>query len=180
MDDIEDKSDNSWYEKIEDTIERVIFSGRWLLAPVFLGLILVLAVILVKFITMLIVFIPASVNMSFDDVTMAVLKFLDLALLGNLVLIVTFSGYENFVSKIDVAKDHKDRPSWMGNLDFSGLKLKIIGSVVAISLIELLQDFLHLAGGLDPSIVFWHIMLHLTFVVSGLIFAIMEYIAERR
>ncbi|MDR0912994.1 MAG: YqhA family protein, partial [Methanobrevibacter sp.] len=89
----------------------------------FLGMIVVIAIIFIKFFQLLIAFIPASIGMSFEEVAMTALNLLDLALLGNLILLVTFSGYENFVSKINPAKDHKDRPTWMGNLDFSGLKL---------------------------------------------------------
>lgn len=115
-----------------------------------------------------------------DEWIVQVLELLDLTLVANLVVIVAFSGYENFISKIDVAKKHRDRPSWMGRLDFSGLKLKIIGSVVAISLIELLQDFLNATSTVDPTVEFWRIALHLTFVATGLVFAGMEILAEKR
>lgn len=109
-----------------------------------------------------------------------VLELLDLTLVANLVLIVAFSGYENFVSRIDGAIGHHDRLSWMGHLDFSGLKLKIIGSIVAISLIELLQDFLNLSASTSNTVEFWRIILHLVFLVSGFIFAKMEVLAEKR
>lgn len=164
---------------IENGTEKILFSSRWILAPIYLGLIVVLLIILIKFIYAIILFIPDSIHMDFHEVTMNVLNLLDLSLLANLVLIVTFSGYENFVSRIGAAENHEDRPSWMGNLDFSGLKLKIIGSVVAISLIELLRDFLDISS-VSQSIIFWRIVLHLTFVFSGLIFAIMEYIADKK
>lgn len=107
-----------------------------------------------------------------------ILKLLDLTLVANLVLIVAMSGYENFVSKMEIARHHIDRPAWMDRLDFSGLKLKIIGSVVAISLIELLQDFLR--ASFDPNIEFWRIIIHLTFVVTGIAFASMEILSEKR
>jgi uncharacterized protein (TIGR00645 family) len=74
------------------------------------------------------------------------LGLLDLVLLGNLVLIVLFAGYENFVSKIEIAEKSVDRPSWMGTIDFSGLKLKLIGSLVALPVIELLKDFIELSN----------------------------------
>lgn len=118
-------------------------------------------------------------TLTYNEWIMHVLELLDLTLVANLVLIVAFSGYENFISKIDVSEEHVDRPSWMGLLDFSGLKLKIIGSVVAISLIELLQDFLNVTS-IDPNIEFWRIMLHLTFVVTGVVFAAMEILSEKR
>ena len=172
-------NDKNSIDMIEESTEKILFSSRWLLAPIYLGLIVVLIVILVKFVISVISFIPNSFNLSFHEVTMDVLNLLDLSLLANLVLIVTFSGYENFVSRIGVAEDHKDRPSWMGNLDFSGLKLKIIGSVVAISLIELLRDFLDVSQT-SETIIFWIIILHLTFVFSGLIFSLMEYIAKKK
>ncbi|WP_224425206.1 TIGR00645 family protein [Methanobrevibacter sp. TMH8] len=156
-----------------------MFSSRWLLAPIFLGMIVVIAIIFIKFFQLLIGFIPESMGMSFEEVAMGALNLLDLALLGNLILLVTFSGYENFVSKINPAQDHKDRPSWMGNLDFSGLKLKIVGSIVVISLIELLHDFLEAAQGVDPNIEFWRILLHIVFVISGVLFALMDYISAK-
>ena len=109
-----------------------------------------------------------------------VLALLDIVLLGNLILIVIFAGYENFVSKIDAAHESEDRPHWMGTIDFSGLKLKLIGSLVAISVIELLKDFIGLGEGhkVDDSLI-WRVIIHLVFVVSGVMFAIMDAIAAR-
>ena len=154
-------------------------------------LILVLFLILWKFIGDVIHFIQIMNTLTDDEWIVHVLELLDLTLVANLVVIVAFSGYENFISKIDVAEKHRDRPSWMGRLDFSGLKLKIIGSVVAISLIELLQDFLNATTtvdpnvefwriAVDPNVEFWRIALHLTFVLTGLVFAGMEILAEKR
>ncbi|KZX11916.1 TIGR00645 family protein [Methanobrevibacter curvatus] len=165
---------------IEDTIEKIIFQSRWVLAPIFLGLVVALILVLIKFFQILIGFVPEVFAMSFDELAMAILNLLDIALLGNLLLIVIFSGYENFVSKIDHAVDHEDRPSWMGHLDFSGLKIKIVGSIVAISLIELLHDFLGATEHFDPNVTFWRIVLHIVFVISGVLFALMDYIAEKR
>ncbi|MDB5454267.1 MAG: hypothetical protein JWO33_2845, partial [Caulobacteraceae bacterium] len=105
----------------------------------------------------------------------------DLSLAGNLVLIVIFSGYENFVSKIDVAA-HEDRPDWMGTVDFSGLKLKLIASIVAISGIALLKAFLTLTEPeaiLDQPRLMWLVAIHLTFVVSGVLLALMDFISSR-
>lgn len=135
---------------------------------------------MVKFFQVLIGFVTEAPSLGFDEWIIGILNLLDLALLGNLVLIVTFSGYENFVSKIDVAEAHVDRPSWMGRLDFSGLKLKIVGSIVAISLIELLQDFLYAINNVDPTIEFWRASLHIIFVVTGVLFATMEYLIEKK
>ena len=109
------------------------------------------------------------------------LALLDLTLLANLILMVIFAGYENFVSRIDVATESKDRPHWMGTIDFSGLKIKLIGSLVAISVIELLKDFIELSGDAEVGEgTVWRVLIHLTFVLSGVLFALMDWIADKR
>jgi uncharacterized protein (TIGR00645 family) len=164
---------------LEDSTESILFASRWLLAPVYLGLVLALGIVTVKFFQRLWEFVRECLEMNVEEVAIHILSLLDVALLANLLLIVIFSGYENFVSKINPAVGHEDRPSWMGHLDFSGLKIKIVGSIVAISLIELLQDFLHASEGVTTHLL-WRVILHLTFVVSGLLFAVMDYVAEKR
>lgn len=162
----------------EDKMERLLFASRWILSPMYVILILVLALILFRFIGDVVYFIMHMYTFTENEWIIEVLKLLDLTLVANLVLIVGISGYENFVSKIDIAEHHRDRPSWMGRLDFSGLKLKIISSVVAISIIELLQDFLKMS--FDPNVEFWRIAIHLTFVLTGVVFAGMEILSEKR
>jgi uncharacterized protein (TIGR00645 family) len=109
------------------------------------------------------------------------LALLDLTLLANLILMVIFAGYENFVSRIDAAANSTDRPHWMGTIDFSGLKIKLIGSLVAISVIELLKDFIELSGEAEVGEgTIWRIAIHLTFVASGVLFALMDWIADKR
>ena len=109
-----------------------------------------------------------------------VLSLIDLSLAGNLLLIVIFSGYENFVSKIDTGAD-EDRPGWMGTVDFSGLKMKLIASIVAISAIALLKAFMRLAEGdsVDDRHLMWLVGIHLTFVVSGVMLALMDLLASK-
>jgi uncharacterized protein (TIGR00645 family) len=162
----------------------VLFRSRWLLAPFYLGLVLSLAMLLAAFVGELVHALPQALNITHVDpeqVILAVLGLIDLSLAGNLVVIVIFSGYENFVSRIDT-ENSEDRPGWMGTLDFSGLKMKLIGSIVAISAISLLRAFMTLTEGnaaLDEPRLRWLVTLHITFVVSGLLFAAMDWIAER-
>ena len=164
---------------LEDNTEKLLYASRWVLSPMYILLIVVLILILIKFVGDVTRFISIMGTLTDNEWIVQVLELLDLTLVANLVLIVAFSGYENFISKIDVAASHIARPSWMGRLDFSGLKLKIIGSVVAISLIELLQDFLNTTSNIDPNVEFWRIALHLTFVATGLVFAGMEILSEK-
>lgn len=164
---------------IEYFLEVVLFGGRWLLAPLYLGLVLSLIALVVQFIKSFIHLMSTVFSSSLHTTTLDVLELLDITLLGNLIVIIIFSGYENFVSKIGVAESSEDRPSWMGKVDYSGLKIKLIGSLVAISVIELLKDFME-KDSIDSDIEMWRIAIHLTFVISGVLFAIMDYIADRR
>jgi len=126
---------------IENLLEKTMFASRWIMAPVYLGLIVCLIFLLYVFIHEIIVFIPLATSAGESGVILFTLNLIDLSLAGNLLLMVIFSGYENFVSKIDVA-NHKDKPAWMGKVNFANLKLKLISSIVAISGIHLLKIFL--------------------------------------
>ena len=164
-------------KRFESPLERIICGARWLMAPFYLGLIGSLAVLMFKFIQELFHFFPLVVSADESQVILWVLTLIDLSLAGNLVLMVIFSGYENFVSKIDVAS-HKDRPDWMGTVDFSGLKLKLIASIVAISGIHLLKSFMSIEE-MDKGNLMWLLILHGTFVLSGVFLALMDYITEK-
>lgn len=166
-------------KQVSEVIEKIIFHGRWVLAPVYLGMLVTLVVLAFKFIQELVLLVSHVSHSSMHEVTLQLLSLLDITLLGNLVLIMIFSGYENFVSKIGVSDEHEDRPHWMGNVDYSGLKIKLVGSLVAISMIELLRDFME-ADSIDHETVKWRILIHLTFVVSGLLFSFMDYMADKR
>ena len=135
--------DRSAKAALEHWLEMIMFNSRWLMAPFYLGLIVSLAMLMFVFGYELIHGIPEAITNP-EEAIMLVLSLIDLSLAGNLLLIVIFSGYENFVSKIDTG-DHEDRPQWMGTVDFSGMKLKLIGSIVAISAISLLRSFMTLA-----------------------------------
>ena len=166
-------------KRVETFIEKSLFGARWLLAPLYLGLAFSLIPICIKFVARFIHILETLTTSDMHDVTLQILELLDITLLGNLIVIIIFSGYENFVSKIGVAKYSVDRPSWMGKVDYSGLKIKLIGSLVAISVIELLKDFMN-PEKLSPEIERWRIAIHLTFVISGVLFALMDYIADKR
>src|ERR1700704_6104950 len=110
---------------LEKALESVLFNSRWLLAPVYIGLVLSLVMLLVAFVGEIVEAVPHIIGMKTEEVILTVLSLIDLSLALNLVLIVVFSGYENFVSKIDTGGS-EDRPQWMGTLDFSGMKMKLI------------------------------------------------------
>jgi uncharacterized protein (TIGR00645 family) len=166
--------------KIEHLLEVTIFRSRWLLAPFFLGLTVGIVLLLVKFIQELFHLTTHVVSASETDIVIGLLTLVDMALVGSLLLMIIFSGYEIFVSKIDVAQ-HADRPEWMGKVDFGGLKLKVIGAIVAISAIDLLKTFVDIPDEPTPEnldMYFWKVTLHMAFVLSGVIFAWMDRIAS--
>lgn len=163
-------------KKVEHFLEMVIFNSRWLLVPYYLGLVLAIALLLVKFVKEFISFAVMVFTGSGSDVIIGILTLIDVVLLSNLLLIMIFAGYENFVSKIDTG-DSEDRPSWMGTVSFSDLKMKLIGSIVAISGIELLKAFVEIdKGHLTNEDLAWKVGIHMTFVVTGLLFALSDWL----
>ena len=157
---------------LETFLERAMFSSRWALAPIYVALCLTLLVITYKVITLFLYEITHLGDLTLNELLVFVLHIVDLALVGNLVLMVIFAGYENFVSKINV-NNHEDKPDWMGTVDFSGLKLKLISSIVAISGIHLLKVFFAIEKYTDSQIILF-IAIHLTFVLSGVLLAYMD------
>jgi len=171
--------------RIETAFERGLFRARWLMAPFYLGLVVALFMLLVMFVRELIHYFPAVFapygEMTANDTILVVLTLVDLSLAGNLLLIVLFSGYENFVSKLDL-EGETDRPPWMGTVDFSGLKMKLIASIVAISGIQLLKTFMNIdkvGYELNPEEALWGVVIHLTFVTSGVLLALMDWLSAK-
>ncbi|MGE6360235.1 TIGR00645 family protein [Psychrobacter glacincola] len=166
----------SMLRNIERYLEKTIFNSRWILAPFYLGLVLGIILLFIKFIQKTVMMFNTVFSASVSDVIVNILVLVDLSLVASLLLIIIFSGYEIFVSKIDTG-DHVDRPSWMGKVDFSGLKLKVIGAIVAISAIDLLKSFMDIPNELsegEADKLMWKVIIHMTFVLSGLLFAIMD------
>jgi uncharacterized protein (TIGR00645 family) len=160
----------------ERGFERAIFMSRWLLAPFYLGLSLALAVLLYDFVRRTIHLVEHLQIVEHDTIIIGILGLIDLSLMGNLVLMVMFAGYENFVSRMSV-EDHPDRPGWMGHVGFGELKLKLMTSIVAISAIHVLEDFMN-AANLPNRDLAWRAGLHLLFVVSGLMLALMDRVSR--
>lgn len=161
----------------ERAFERFIFASRWLMAPFYLGLIVALAALVVVFARDLVDEVMKLGQLAETEIIVWVLSLIDLSLAGNLLVMVIFAGYENFVSKMDIG-DHPDRPSWMGKVDFSGMKLKLVASIVAISAIHLLRAFMEI-DTIDDRSLRWKIIIHVVFVVSGVLLALMDWISEQ-
>lgn len=162
---------------IETVIERILFASRWLLTPMYLGMTLLLVLFAIKFFQELIHLLPGILEMAETDLILVALALIDLTLVANLIIMVIISGYENFVSRIDLdAKSEK--LSWVGKLDSGTLKLKVAASIVAISSIHLLKAFMNVNKA-DTTTLMWLVIIHMTFVVSALLLAWLDKMAFR-
>ena len=164
-------------KQLESNFEALIFSGRWLLAPFFFGLFVAVLLLLVKFMKLLGAMVLNTFHATNEQMLINILTLVDTALLAGLLLIIIFSGYENFVSKLNI-EQHEDRPAWMGKVGFSGLKIKLISAIVAISAVELLKVFIDWQHYTEEQL-FWKVLIHMAFVVSGVLFSITDYINSK-
>lgn len=161
---------------IERILERFIFGSRWLLAPFYVLLVFALGALLLKALQETWHFVGHVWTATESEVILGVLALVDLTFTGSLIVIVIFSGYENFVSRID-NDAHADWPEWMSQIDFSGLKLKLISSIVAISAIQVLKAFMNLKSISDRDLI-WYVVIHMVFVISGLLMALSDKWSE--
>lgn len=160
---------------IERFIEKTLFASRWLLAPMYLGLGLALLALGIKFFQEVLHLFTEILHMPDANMILALLALVDMTLVGSLVVMVMFSGYENFVSRIDL-DEGADRLYWLGKLDAGTLKLKVAASIVAISSIHLLSVFMR-AQDIGNDKLLWYVVLHLTFVVSAVLLAVLDRLA---
>ena len=164
---------NPTLKRVEKGFESLIFNSRWLMAPFYFGLVVSLAVLLLKFCMLLWEFIVHAPGSKESDIILGVLAMIDVSLTGNLILIVVFSGYENFVSRLNPG-DHPDWPEWMTKVDFAGLKQKMLASIVAISAIQVLKAFMSIDTVFEPQKLAWLVGVHLVFVVSAFMLAMSD------
>jgi uncharacterized protein (TIGR00645 family) len=153
---------NQYLNGFKKALESVLFNSRWLMALFYLGLVVGLAVLLYKFFMILWEFILHAPAAKEADIILGVLSLIDVSLVGNLVLIVVFSGYENFVSRID-PEGNPNWPEWMRKVDFEGLKQKLLGSIVAISAIQVLEAFMNIDADFNRQKIGWQVAVLLVF-----------------
>lgn len=162
---------------METIIERLLYRARWILAPIYLGLSLALVALGIKFFQEVVHLILHILAMKEADMILVVLSLIDMAMVGGLIVMVMMSGYENFVSTLDVNED-EEKLSWLGKMDSSSLKAKIAASIVAISSIHLLKIFMN-AQNIDNEKMLWYVVLHITFVVSAFSMGFLDILAAR-
>ncbi len=150
---------------MERMIENAMYASRWLLAPIYFGLSLALLALCLKFFQEIFHILPAVFSLEEASLILKLLSLIDMALVGGLLVMVMISGYENFVSQLDI-EDGKEKLSWLGKMDSGSLKMKVAASIVAISSIHLLKMFMD-AKNIDDTKLMWYVIIHMTFVVSA-------------
>ena len=150
---------------MERFIENTMYASRWLLAPIYFGLSLGLLALALKFFQEIFHVLPNVFSMAEADLILVILSLIDMSLVGGLLVMVMFSGYENFVSQLNI-DEHKEKLSWLGKMDSTSLKMKVAASIVAISSIHLLRVFMD-ARNIETQYLMWYVIIHMTFVVSA-------------
>lgn len=148
-----------------------MYASRWLLAPVYIGLSFALLALAIKFFQEIFHILPHVFELSESDLILTILSMIDMGLVGGLLVMVMFSGYENFVSALDIGGSEK--LAWLGKMDAGSLKNKVAASIVAISSIHLLRVFMDIKSIANDKLL-WYVIIHLTFVLSALIMAFID------
>jgi len=153
-----------------------MYASRWILAPIYAGMSLALVALFVKFFQELYHFIPHILEISESDLMLTVLTLIDLSLVGSLIILVMFSGYDNFVSQMDIS-ENADKLEWLGTHDYGSVKIKVASSIVAISSIQLLKIFMNIQATPNDKLI-WYVFIHLTLVISALFMGYLDKITK--
>jgi len=162
---------------MEKVFERLMYASRWIMAPIYLGLSLVLLALGMKFFQEIFHIIPIIFTIAEVDLVLITLSLIDITLVGGLLIMVMFSGYENFVSQLDVG-ENSEKLSWLGKMDSGSLKNKVAASIVAISSIHLLKVFMN-AENIENDKIMWYLLIHITFVLSAFAMGYLDKITRK-
>ncbi|MDP0911689.1 TIGR00645 family protein [Klebsiella pneumoniae] len=161
---------------MERFLENAMYASRWLLAPVYFGLSLGLIALTIKFFQEIFHILPHIFSVSESDMILTLLSLVDMTLVGGLLVMVMFSGYENFVPQLDI-NEGKEKLSWLGKMDATSLKNKVAASIVAISSIHLLRVFMD-AKNVPDNKLMWYVIIHLTFVLSAFVMGYLDRLTK--
>lgn len=161
---------------MERFLENAMYASRWLLAPIYFGLSLGLLALMLKFFQEVFHVLPNIFSMAESDLILVLLSMVDMSLVGGLLVMVMMSGYENFVSQLDI-DENKEKLNWLGKMDSSSLKMKVAASIVAISSIHLLRVFMD-ARNIETQYLMWYVIIHMTFVISAVLMGVLDKLTK--
>ena len=162
---------------MERFVENLIYTSRWLLAPIYLGLSLGLLALAIKFFQEVFHLLPNVLAMAENDLVLVLLSMIELTLEGVQLVMVILTGYENFVSRLDIS-EHREKLNWLGKMDSGSLKNKVAASIVAISSIHLLRVFMD-ARNIPDNKLLWYVIIHLTFVLSAFVMGYLDSMSRK-
>ena len=163
---------------MESLFEKLFYSARWILAPLFLGLSLALLALALKFFQEVWHVLPHVFELSESELILSLLSMVDMGLVGGLIVMVMYSSYENFVSRLDLDEKDSERLGWLGKMDAGSLKNKVAASIVAISSIHLLRIFMNIST-IENDKLLWYVIVHLTFVLSALVMCWIDLLTRK-
>lgn len=163
---------------MEKHLEKLMYASRWLMAPIYIGLSLVLVALAVKFFQEIFHLLPNILATKEADLILVVLSMIDIALVGGLIVMVMFSGYENFVSRLDI-DESAEKLNWLGKVDSGSLKNKVAASIVAISSIHLLKVFMD-TQNIQNDKIMWYLLIHITFVLSAFVMGYLDKLTKEK
>ena len=163
---------------MESLFEKLFYSARWILAPLFLGLSLALLALALKFFQEVWHVLPHVFELSESDLILSLLSMVDMGLVGGLIVMVMYSSYENFVSRLDLDEKDSERLGWLGKMDAGSLKNKVAASIVAISSIHLLRIFMNIST-IENDKLRWYVIVLLTFVLSALVMCWIDLLTRK-
>lgn len=165
---------------MESIVEKLLYRSRWILAPIYLGLSLAVLALGVKFFQEVLHLLVGIVHMEEASMVLIILSLIDIAMVGGLLVMVMMSGYENFVSQLNV-DEGEEKLGWLGTMDSSSLKAKIAATIVAISSIHLLKKFMEVdvifaevGKEVANDKLLWYVIMHLTFVLSAFLMGYLD------
>lgn len=165
-------------KKLESILEGIIFSSRWLQAPLYAGLIVGGLLYAYKFIKELVHMCTTISEITESALMLGVLGLVDITMVANLLIMVIIGGYSTFVSKMNI-ESHEDRPEWLKKVDAGTLKVKLAGSLVGVSGIHLLKTFINIQNQ-EMEHVKWQVIIHVVFLLSSVMLAWSEKILHEK
>ncbi|GAA3545023.1 TIGR00645 family protein [Zobellella aerophila] len=162
---------------MERIVENLLYASRWLLAPIYFGLSLAVLALAIKFFQEIFHLLPHVFAIAEADLILVILSLIDMALVGGLLVMVMISGYENFVSQLDI-DESQEKLNWLGKMDSGSLKMKVAASIVAISSIHLLKVFMNAQNIADGKLL-WYVVIHLTFVLSAFAMGFLDKLTKQ-
>lgn len=164
--------------RVQGGVGRFLFAARYIVAPLYIGMLAVLALVVFKFFQKLYATGLVIQDLDSTDTILMTLQLVDLCLLANLILIVIFAGWDNFVGPLRRRSGRHDRLATMYRADFGEMKLKLIASIAAIACIQILETFIHLEK-VSATIAMWQVGILIAVGVTSVLLALTDKLSHR-